>query len=104
MKIKVDRNKCSGIGLCEAMSPDYFEVDDGGLLRFVQGDDVADDVLDEIDAAVQACPTGALSRELWVTTRPSHKGVWLAGDALEFVAEGRGLVGGEFDDKPATAF
>jgi ferredoxin len=46
------------------MSPDYFEVDDGGLLRFVQGDDVADDVVDEIDAAAQACPTGALSREL----------------------------------------
>jgi len=51
-------------GLCEAMSPDYFEVDDGGVLQFVQGDDVADDVMDEIDAAVQACPTGALSREL----------------------------------------
>jgi ferredoxin len=34
MKIRVDRNKCSGIGLCEAMSPDFFEVDDGGLLRF----------------------------------------------------------------------
>jgi ferredoxin len=64
MKVRVDRNKCSGIGLCEAMSPDYFEVDDGGRLRFVQGDDVADDVLDEIDAAVQACPTGALSRGL----------------------------------------
>jgi len=45
------------------MSPDYFEVDDGGVLQFVQGDDVADDVMDEIDAAVQACPTGALSRE-----------------------------------------
>src|SRR6478609_6518340 len=50
-------------GLCEAMSPDYFEVDDGGVLQFVQGDDVADDVMDEIDAAVHACPTGALSRE-----------------------------------------
>ena len=29
MMINVDRNKCSGIGLCEAMSPDFFEVDDG---------------------------------------------------------------------------
>jgi ferredoxin len=64
VKIKVDRNKCSGIGLCEAMSPEFFEVDDVGVLQFVQGDDVPDDVLDEIDAAVQACPTGALRREL----------------------------------------
>jgi ferredoxin len=64
MKIKVDRNKCSGIGLCEAMSPDFFEVDDGGELQFVQGDEVADDARDQVDVAVQACPTGALSREL----------------------------------------
>jgi ferredoxin len=64
MKINVDRTKCSGIGLCEAMSPDVFVVDQAGVLQFGQGDDVADDVLDEIDAAVQACPTGALSREL----------------------------------------
>jgi ferredoxin len=64
MKITVDRNKCSGIGLCEAMSPDFFEVDDGGELQFVQGDEVADNAVDQVDVAVQACPTGALSREL----------------------------------------
>jgi ferredoxin len=64
MKIKVDRNKCSGIGLCEAMSPDFFEVDDEGRLQFVQGDEVADDAADQVDVAVAACPTGALSREL----------------------------------------
>jgi ferredoxin len=64
MKIKVDRNKCSGIGLCEAMCPDFFEVDDGGRLQFVQGDEVADDARDQVDVAVAACPTGALSREL----------------------------------------
>jgi ferredoxin len=64
MKIKVDRNKCSGIGLCEAMSPDFFEVDDDGVLQLVRGDKVADEVQDQIDIAVAACPTGALSREM----------------------------------------
>jgi ferredoxin len=64
MKITVDRKKCSGIGLCEAMSPDFFEVDDEGVLQFVRGDEVADDVRDQIDIAVAACPTGALSREM----------------------------------------
>lgn len=64
MKIKVDRNKCSGIGLCEAMSPDFFEVDDEGVLQFVRGDEVADDVRDQIDVAVAACPTGALRCEM----------------------------------------
>lgn len=42
MKINVDRNKCSGIGLCEAMSPDFFEVDDGGVHRCAQPRVVSD--------------------------------------------------------------
>jgi ferredoxin len=46
------------------MSPDFFEVDDEGVLQFVRGDEVADDVRDQIDVAVAACPTGALSREM----------------------------------------
>lgn len=63
MKIKVDRNKCAGIGLCEATSPDVFVVDDDGKLQFVQGYDVPDELRDQIDVAIQGCPTGALSRE-----------------------------------------
>lgn len=30
MKVQVDRNKCAGIGLCEGLSPDLFEVGDDG--------------------------------------------------------------------------
>ena len=28
MKIQVDRDKCEGLGMCEAMAHEYFEVDD----------------------------------------------------------------------------
>lgn len=60
MRIVVDRDRCTGLGMCEAEAPEVFEVrDDGSLV-----------VLDEapgaqlravLCAAVDACPTGALS-------------------------------------------
>ncbi len=60
MRITVDRNVCEGLGMCEAMASDYFELDDDEQLH----------VLDEappeserahVHAAVQACPVLALT-------------------------------------------
>lgn len=60
MRIVVDRSRCSGLGMCEAEAPDLFEVRDDGTLV----------VLDErpggahreaVEAAVDSCPTEALS-------------------------------------------
>ncbi|MDR3080122.1 MAG: ferredoxin [Streptomyces sp.] len=62
MKIQVDRNKCAGVGLCEARSPDHFEVGDDGMLELLQGDDIPYDRATEVEAAIRTCPTGALSR------------------------------------------
>ncbi|GAA3390649.1 ferredoxin [Cryptosporangium minutisporangium] len=59
MKIVVDFEKCTGLGLCEAAAPDHFEIDDdGGLL--VLADDVTPDQVDAVRAAVAGCPTLAL--------------------------------------------
>lgn len=59
MKIELDRTKCTGIGMCESVAPDFFEIDDDGELVMlrdaVDGAEVAD-----VEAAVQACPTAAL--------------------------------------------
>ncbi len=60
MKIVVDRTKCSGLGLCEAVAPDVFEVDAGGDL-VVHGDVLTDDRRADVDDAVEGCPTQALS-------------------------------------------
>jgi ferredoxin len=64
MKIHADLGKCEGLGMCEAMANDYFEVDEDP----VNGDQVVvlDDSPPEADrahvyAAVQACPVLALS-------------------------------------------
>ncbi|WP_406638448.1 ferredoxin [Amycolatopsis sp. WGS_07] len=59
MKIVADYGRCEGLGMCEAMADQFFEVGDEGVVQ----------VLDEtppeadrqfVDAAVQACPVAAL--------------------------------------------
>lgn len=60
MRIHVDRDRCEGLGMCEAMASDYFELDDDDVMR------VLDETPDEADrahvhAAVQACPVLALT-------------------------------------------
>jgi ferredoxin len=60
MAVKVDRSKCSGIGLCEMTAPAVFEVGDDGQAH----------VLDEAPSdgergaaydAASSCPTGAIT-------------------------------------------
>lgn len=32
MRIEADRGKCAGLGMCEAMAPDFFEVGEDGTV------------------------------------------------------------------------
>ncbi|MFI6321014.1 ferredoxin [Nonomuraea sp. NPDC050556] len=59
MKITLDQAKCTGLGICESLSPDVFEVDDDGTL-VVKRPDVDAGLLAEVRAAVDSCPTEAL--------------------------------------------
>jgi ferredoxin len=60
VKIVVDRGRCSGIGICESLAPDIFEVgEDGGLVLLRE--DVEDRALAE--EAVLGCPAAALTIE-----------------------------------------
>ncbi|WP_029114329.1 ferredoxin [Mycobacterium sp. URHB0044] len=59
MKVTVDFTKCTGLGICESMAPNIFEVDDDGKLVLLK-DDVADDELQSVEEAVAGCPTEAL--------------------------------------------
>lgn len=61
MKIQIDRGRCTGIGMCEAVSPDYFEVDDVGDLQLIEGDEIPEHAVAEVEEAVRACPKAALS-------------------------------------------
>ena len=59
MRIEVDTDKCTGLGLCESISPDVFEVQDDGTLSILEHE-VAEDQRSQMLNAVRACPTAAL--------------------------------------------
>jgi ferredoxin len=60
MRIQVDRETCEGLGMCEAMAHEDFELDDDDTMT------VLDETPPEADrakvhAAVEACPVLALT-------------------------------------------
>jgi ferredoxin len=60
MRIAVDYDKCSGLGMCESIAPDVFEVEDDGSLT-LHLTEVPEGREGEIREACEACPTEALS-------------------------------------------
>jgi ferredoxin len=59
MKILVDRTKCTGLGICESLAPEHFEIDDEGLL-VVFDEHVTDETIAGVEEAIAGCPTAAL--------------------------------------------
>ncbi|WP_067899565.1 ferredoxin [Nocardia vaccinii] len=62
MKIMLDREKCTGIGICEAFVPKVFEVNDDGDLELLS-DTVPAGMEHAVTQAIEGCPTQALSLE-----------------------------------------
>jgi ferredoxin len=62
MKIVLDHTRCTGLGVCESLAPDVFEVNDDGEL-IVKQDTVSGSRADDVEAAVAGCPTEALRLE-----------------------------------------
>jgi len=60
VKIQVDRGTCEGLGMCEAMAHEYFELDDDEVLTILDENPPEED-RDKVHAAVQACPALALT-------------------------------------------
>lgn len=60
MKITVDYDKCEGLGMCEAMASDYFELDDDEQMHVLDENPPESDRA-HVHAAVQACPVLALT-------------------------------------------
>ena len=62
MRIVVDRDRCSSIGLCEATAPDIFQIGPDGALTILI-EDVSADRRTDLEQACENCPTQALSIE-----------------------------------------
>jgi ferredoxin len=60
MRINLDKDKCCGLGMCEAEAPELFEVQDDGSL-IVLNDRPTPEQFDVARAACSACPAGALA-------------------------------------------
>jgi ferredoxin len=60
VRIAVDRDKCEGLGMCEAMAHEFFEVDDDDTMRVLVESPPESD-RSKVHAAVEACPVLALS-------------------------------------------
>ncbi len=59
MRIVVDRETCEGLGMCESMAHEIFEVDDDDIL-VIHDETPSEDRRTEVAAAVEACPVQAL--------------------------------------------
>ena len=62
MKIVVDRDKCEGLGMCESMAHDYFEVDDDDQVH-IHNENPPEEDRTMVLAAVNSCPVLALTLE-----------------------------------------
>lgn len=62
MRIVADHEICEGLGMCEAMAPDFFEVGDDDQVK-VLNSEPAESERGEVEAATLACPVLALKLE-----------------------------------------
>jgi ferredoxin len=62
VRIVLDENKCSSLGMCESVAPNFFEVGDDGALNLLNPTP-PEDRRALMEEAVAACPTSALSIE-----------------------------------------
>ena len=60
MKISVDRDTCEGLGMCEAMAHEHFQLDDDDTMT-VLDETPPESERDKVHAAVEACPVLALT-------------------------------------------
>ena len=59
MAIKIDRESCTGCGLCESVCADVFEMDDEDKAIVKDPDSTADCLQEAIDS----CPVEAISKD-----------------------------------------
>jgi len=63
LHIVADKARCEGLGMCESMANDYFEVDEDDELVRVLDENPPEADRAHVYAAVQACPVLALTLE-----------------------------------------
>jgi ferredoxin len=60
VRITVDRDRCEGLGMCESMAHEFFELDDDDQLTILD-DSPGEEHRQKVHAAVESCPVMALT-------------------------------------------
>ncbi|SNQ46890.1 Ferredoxin-2 [Frankia canadensis] len=60
MRVNVDFDRCASSGTCVRLAPDIFEIRDDGYLYLLNGEP-DDSRRDDLQEAVDSCPTEAIS-------------------------------------------
>lgn len=61
-KLKIDKDKCLGCGMCVGINSDIFDFDDDGLAK-VNNDNINDENILDAENALNSCPVGAIVNE-----------------------------------------
>jgi ferredoxin len=59
-RVEVDADLCQGHAMCELEAPDVFKVPKRGIVEIVDNEP-SDDLREDVERAVDMCPTRALS-------------------------------------------
>lgn len=62
MKVKVNKEKCLGCGMCVGINSDVFNFDDDGLAK-AENEKITDENKEEVEDAVNSCPVDAIEKE-----------------------------------------
>ena len=62
MRIVPDYDVCEGVGMCQSMAHEFFELDDDDVLELLD-ETPAEEHRSEVSAAVASCPVQALRLE-----------------------------------------
>lgn len=60
MRIKLDRTRCDGFGICFRHAPEYFSLDDWGYAVLVGDGTIPDRDHDAVQRALMDCPVHAI--------------------------------------------
>ena len=60
MKLRLDPNKCQGFGLCVVAAPELFGLGENDGYGFVRREEIAAELRERAELAVDACPMRAI--------------------------------------------